>query len=436
MQTMTSKKSLTLSDSAKSLLSKKVFLMAGLTGSGKSSLAQQIQRTLGAECLSSDLIREQLTKQTQFDSIGQKQVDQARHQVYALMYEQATKLAKSNQRVIIDATHIEPDKYQKALAELKKVIPPSDICFIAVKTHPKTIEARMKKFAHLPNKSPQGKITETKFEAWRRVHQHMMSLRSKGLAGWPSSRQTQIEVLSSTSVKRSLASIKKAKKLLSNITYFVFDLDGTLYPPSQGLNQLIENKKLEQVAKKLNVSPEQAAKKFLARYQKFGSNTKALNSFGIDGQVFFISIWNQINLTQHIDKDPDLRTAFSTVIAKPKSSSPNFAILTNANTLETAKKKLKAIGLDYRWFGPILTSVEIGHHKPDQRAFWPVLKLANSPTRLLYIGDREETDIAPARALGMKTVLINWNNKKPTDSQADLVLKKPHHLLKLLTICQ
>jgi FMN phosphatase YigB (HAD superfamily) len=70
----------------------------------------------------------------------------------------------------------------------------------------------------------------------------------------------------------------------------------------------------------------------------------------------------------------------------------------------------------------IVTSVDAGHLKPHPAVFEMAMRVANSPAeRCVVIGNREENDIEPALALGMRTILVYPDDPKPVSSRADAV---------------
>ena len=53
--------------------------------------------------------------------------------------------------------------------------------------------------------------------------------------------------------------------------------------------------------------------------------------------------------------------------------------------------------------------------KPDPDPFLKALELARvSPDEAIYIGDKEETDILGAKAVGMKTIMV-WGKSPEAD---------------------
>jgi HAD superfamily hydrolase (TIGR01509 family) len=70
----------------------------------------------------------------------------------------------------------------------------------------------------------------------------------------------------------------------------------------------------------------------------------------------------------------------------------------------------------------IVTSVDAGHLKPHPAVFEMAMRVAGTPAeRCVVIGNREENDIEPALALGMKTILVHPDDPKPVSSRAHAV---------------
>jgi len=83
---------------------------------------------------------------------------------------------------------------------------------------------------------------------------------------------------------------------------------------------------------------------------------------------------------------------------------------------------------DFRFLGmaqhidAIVTSVDAGHLKPHPAVFELALRWAGSPPdRCVVIGNKEENDIVPALALGMRTILVHPDDPVPASSRAHAV---------------
>lgn len=77
-----------------------------------------------------------------------------------------------------------------------------------------------------------------------------------------------------------------------------------------------------------------------------------------------------------------------------------------ANQSPGTRERLSKWGL-LRFFDVIMASAEEGVSKPDIRIFTRALKAARcAPGDAAMVGDRQDNDIAPAKTVGMRTVLI------------------------------
>lgn len=70
----------------------------------------------------------------------------------------------------------------------------------------------------------------------------------------------------------------------------------------------------------------------------------------------------------------------------------------------------------------IVTSVDAGYMKPHPALFHLAMKTAGTtPVRCVMIGNKEDNDILPAAALGMRTILVHPDDPIPASSKADAV---------------
>ena len=70
----------------------------------------------------------------------------------------------------------------------------------------------------------------------------------------------------------------------------------------------------------------------------------------------------------------------------------------------------------------IVTSVDAGHLKPHPAVFELAMRWAGTPAhQCVVIGNREDNDIVPAQALGMRTILVHPDDPRPASSRADAV---------------
>jgi len=90
-----------------------------------------------------------------------------------------------------------------------------------------------------------------------------------------------------------------------------------------------------------------------------------------------------------------------------------LGIITNTVTSreEHVRMALRKIGIE-KHFDLILTSVDVGHRKPDERIFMTALrKLRIKPYEAVMVGNQISTDIVGGNRIGMKTVVLKWNKR-------------------------
>lgn len=99
---------------------------------------------------------------------------------------------------------------------------------------------------------------------------------------------------------------------------------------------------------------------------------------------------------------PDASHVLGTLRARGFS----LALITNGEGHQQ-RRKLARMGLadGFDW---ILVSGEVGVAKPDPRIFEALLRLSHcQPSEVLFIGDRLDKDVLPARALGLAALQID-----------------------------
>jgi putative hydrolase of the HAD superfamily len=96
--------------------------------------------------------------------------------------------------------------------------------------------------------------------------------------------------------------------------------------------------------------------------------------------------------------------------------------------------KLKASGLDQIAWDLGMDCEELGSLKPYPEAFHEAARrLGVEPGRVLYVGDREDTDVQGARAAGLKAVHVEHRTSRRTNSlAADLILFRTADLAEAL----
>jgi len=101
------------------------------------------------------------------------------------------------------------------------------------------------------------------------------------------------------------------------------------------------------------------------------------------------------------------------VLRELKSRGYELGIITNTvvSREEHVRMALRRIDLE-KYFDVIVTSVDVGFNKPDERIFLKALKAVNvKPEEAVMVGNRIAADILGGNKIGMKTILYKWNER-------------------------
>ena len=128
------------------------------------------------------------------------------------------------------------------------------------------------------------------------------------------------------------------------------------------------------------------------------------------------------SLRENFDQDdlyPDVRPALDALEAVALST------WIAGNQPVAARQALMAMELPVR---SIINSSDLGVEKPDPNFFSAVASaVALDPSHILYVGDRLDNDVLPARVSGMRTVLLRrgpWgylHSSRPEARKADAI---------------
>jgi HAD superfamily hydrolase (TIGR01549 family) len=205
---------------------------------------------------------------------------------------------------------------------------------------------------------------------------------------------------------------------------FIFDLDGTLYPFDKGRSECfstsrfqadLKRRALSFIADKLNLEPSTALKKYSALEKQYnGEIGRALNTeYRISREEYFTSVWN-LNPDDYVEKNKKLIKLLKN-IKNPLillTSSPNIWAYSALNFLEIKDA-----------FGDFIFTCESNLHRPKPQLFLKIASDLGIATKFVFsIGDQEESDILPAKKIGMPTFRIGKNAKTEADFQAPNIL--------------
>lgn len=146
------------------ILNKKLIIMCGLQGSGKSYLAKKLKKDHGYHYLSSDKIRKSRVYKNQSKYLDSEDLYfSSRKLVYDLMHKNAINKTLSDKKVVLDATYLGPQLnwLKEKLVENNLI---NNATILVIKTSKEIIESRIKSKSRKEN-NPQKYI-----DGWDRAY--------------------------------------------------------------------------------------------------------------------------------------------------------------------------------------------------------------------------------------------------------------------------
>jgi len=128
------------------------------------------------------------------------------------------------------------------------------------------------------------------------------------------------------------------------------------------------------------------------------------------------------------------------VLTELKRLGYKLGVITNTVTSreEHVRMALRRIDVE-KYFDVVVTSVDVGFNKPDERIFLTALKTVNvKPEEAVMVGNRISADILGGNRIGMKTIFYKWNERysdevTSPEEQPTRVINSLKELPKILT---
>jgi len=186
---------------------------------------------------------------------------------------------------------------------------------------------------------------------------------------------------------------------------WLFDLDNTLYPPENGLFGAVDARINEFLAAHLGLDA-RAADILRSRYhEQYGITLVGLMEEHGTEPHHYLDFVHHVPVGDYLLPDPALRALVASLPGRR-------SIFTNGSRRH-ALSVLAALGLD-GLFSDIFDIVALGFRpKPEPATYRAVLEqLEAVPARTILLDDLER-NLAPARELGMRTVLVGARGPSP-----------------------
>ncbi|PIN75680.1 hypothetical protein COV18_02425 [Candidatus Woesearchaeota archaeon CG10_big_fil_rev_8_21_14_0_10_37_12] len=201
---------------------------------------------------------------------------------------------------------------------------------------------------------------------------------------------------------------------LEGVKYIGLDLDQTLYPKSEKIDEAIQQYIYEKIAEYKQINVEEAKQLFYSYYPKI-SGRKTLIELRIPSAENIIQeALENADIAEFLVPDRSVKQLLEQLRKKYK-----LALITGSNK-EIATRKLMKLELPLELFDFIITG-EISKSNGTAYKQW-IEHYDGEVSEFLYIGDRKTTDVDIPVSLGMKAVLVNV--KEVDDSLAVMQFKE------------
>ena len=205
--------------------------------------------------------------------------------------------------------------------------------------------------------------------------------------------------------------------MTKTLKFTLFDLDETLYPSRSGLMTAIGELMSRFMEKRLDMPPSGVPALREHYYHVYGTTMRGLQiHHGIDPEDYLAYV-HDIPLEDYIGLNDELDRVLAEIEMEK-------AIFTNASA-EHARRVLKVLGIE-RYFSRIIDVRATGYiAKPDPKAYQRALAILGAEGHECLLVDDRIRNLAPAKELGMVTVLVSEDETGPRQNpsqDADFVI--------------
>ncbi|MEK7582898.1 MAG: HAD family hydrolase [Patescibacteria group bacterium] len=153
---------------------------------------------------------------------------------------------------------------------------------------------------------------------------------------------------------------------------------------------------------------EKLKEEFHGLYKKYGSNSAVFRSLGLPTN-YWQEHFNTLDVSKLYKPNPSINMTLDYLRTKLPIS-----LFTNL-TGDKIPKMLSLIAIEQSWFTHVLSGDDIKERKPALDGFYKMIELSQLPAKdLMYVGDRVDVDLKPAKAVGIQTCLM-WGKSEETD---------------------
>jgi len=198
--------------------------------------------------------------------------------------------------------------------------------------------------------------------------------------------------------------------------FLLCDLDNTLYPPDSGVMSAVGQRMTRYITERLNMPSDDAQQLKFRYYQQYGTTMRGLIlHHGIDAEDYLAFV-HDVPLGCYLQPNPGLDAMLSSLPLRK-------VVFTNADR-EHASRVLDILGV-HRHFERIIDVRDFGFKsKPHPNAYRRILDILDTRPDECVMVDDSADNLAPAKALGMLTVIVGDESSPevPPQDGADIYI--------------
>jgi HAD superfamily hydrolase (TIGR01549 family) len=189
--------------------------------------------------------------------------------------------------------------------------------------------------------------------------------------------------------------------MTNSIKHVWFDMDGTLTVHTEEFDKVHDDLRYKTYASVVGRQvDDELIREYEELYKKHGSNSAVFTSLGKPSD-FWMQYFDQLDQTRYYEPIPEIYETLD----KLRTIVP-ISLFTNARLANT-HKTLEVVNVNADWFTHIVSGDDIANRKPALDGFHLMIEKSAIPAQqILYVGDRVNVDVKPAKAVDMKACLV------------------------------
>jgi len=204
--------------------------------------------------------------------------------------------------------------------------------------------------------------------------------------------------------------------------FLLCDLDNTLYPPQSGLMQAVGRRMVRYMIERVGIPPQDADELKRQYFRQYGTTMRGLILHHAVDPQDYLAFVHDLPLQEYIQPNPALDAMLAGIPL-------HKAVFTNADRAH-AERVLDVLAVR-RHFEKVMDVCDLNFNsKPHPGAYLHILQVLGARADECIMVEDAAANLAPARALGMLTVLA-WDSAPAIhtpEAEADIRIPDIIHL--------